>query len=82
MVKASPRPVSSLIVQLRYLLHIPLMGANPTGHKDQKNIQEQYCSKIKKEGVSRVCVYLCPLEKFGSHLCQVKYETGNPWTII
>lgn len=32
MVKASPSPVSSLMVQLRYLLHIPLMGANPAGH--------------------------------------------------
>lgn len=29
MVKARPSPVSSLMVQLRYLLHIPLMGANP-----------------------------------------------------
>lgn len=28
-VKARPRPVSSLIVQLRYLLHIPLIGAKP-----------------------------------------------------
>ena len=27
--KAKPSPVSSLMVQLRYLLHIPLMGANP-----------------------------------------------------
>ena len=33
MVKASPSPESSLTVQLRYLLHIPLMGANPVGHK-------------------------------------------------
>lgn len=29
MVNASPRPVSSLTVQLRYLLHIPLIGAKP-----------------------------------------------------
>lgn len=29
MVKARPSPVSSLIVQLRYLLHIPLIGAKP-----------------------------------------------------
>lgn len=29
MVNAKPRPVSSLMVQLRYLLHIPLIGANP-----------------------------------------------------
>lgn len=28
-VNARPRPVSSLIVQLRYLLHIPLIGAKP-----------------------------------------------------
>lgn len=28
-VKARPRPVSSLTVQLRYLLHIPLIGAKP-----------------------------------------------------
>lgn len=29
MVNANPRPVSSLMVQLRYLLHIPLIGAKP-----------------------------------------------------
>lgn len=29
MVKAKPSPVSSLIVQLLYLLHMPLMGAKP-----------------------------------------------------
>lgn len=28
-VNARPRPVSSLMVQLLYLLHIPLIGANP-----------------------------------------------------
>lgn len=33
MVKASPSPVSSLTVQLRYLLHMPLMGANPGDRK-------------------------------------------------
>lgn len=34
MVKAKPSPVSSLMVQLLYLLHIPLMGAKPGGNKD------------------------------------------------
>lgn len=29
MVKARPSPVSSLMVQLRYRLHIPLIGAKP-----------------------------------------------------
>lgn len=29
MVNARPRPVSSFMVQLRYLLHIPLIGAKP-----------------------------------------------------
>lgn len=29
MVNARPRPVSSLMVQLLYLLHIPLIGAKP-----------------------------------------------------
>lgn len=32
MVNARPRPVSSLMVQLRYLLHIPLIGAKPAKH--------------------------------------------------
>lgn len=34
MVKAKPSPVSSLMVQLLYLLHIPLMGANPVNNKE------------------------------------------------
>lgn len=38
MVKARPSPVSSLIVQLRYLLHIPLIGAKPTKTKKQQNM--------------------------------------------
>lgn len=38
MVKARPSPVSSLIVQLRYLLHIPLIGAKPAERKKQLNM--------------------------------------------
>jgi len=38
MVKARPSPVSSLIVQLRYLLHIPLIGAKPAERKKQQNM--------------------------------------------
>lgn len=80
MVKASPRPVSSLIVQLRYLLHIPLMGANPMEHKGQKNI-EQYRNKIKEEGILYMCIYPPPLGKCGSHLHLLRYEMGSPWAI-
>lgn len=36
MVKAKPSPVSSLMVQLLYLLHIPLMGAKPAQTKEER----------------------------------------------
>lgn len=40
MVNASPSPVSSLMVQLRYLLHIPLIGAKPaeTRHRISRKL--------------------------------------------
>lgn len=60
MVKARPSPVSSLMVQLRYLLHIPLIGAKPaitvifilqqwwdplTTHHNLKEKKNQSCSE-------------------------------------
>lgn len=71
MVKASPRPVSSLIVQLRYLLHIPLMGANPMKDKDQKNTK-QCCNKT-KHGI----FIFFPLVKFSSCVHMGKYAMGS-----
>lgn len=77
MVKASPRPVSSLTVQLRYLLHIPLMGANPTGCRDQKIIEQCCCDKIEKEGVLHKHLYPCPSEEvcFSSPRGESEWET-------
>ena len=55
MVKANPRPVSSLIVQLRYLLHMPLMGANPTRQMDGKNVQAEHRRKTETGHSTHVC---------------------------
>lgn len=43
MVKARPSPVSSFMVQLRYLLHIPLMGAKPTGRRQGRSQTDWLC---------------------------------------
>lgn len=52
MVKARPSPVSSLMVQLRYLLHIPLMGANP---------MERSISSVSPKGThTGIWSFLCP----------------------
>lgn len=38
-VKAKPSPVSSLIVQLLYLLHIPLIGAKPVQNEEGEEVR-------------------------------------------
>ena len=42
MVNARPRPVSSLMVQLLYLLHIPLIGAKPAKPARQCVLHQSY----------------------------------------
>lgn len=76
MVKASPSPVSSLIVQLRYLLHMPLMGANPTGRKGQKQMQQR---RSEARGVGGTTHHLCPppAGRGGSHLRPPHYDMGT-----
>lgn len=65
---AKPSPVSSLIVQLRYLLHIPLIGAKPAEISRARrrrrrrggNLKE-YCKgdiRLKYVFKQSYCVYL------------------------
>lgn len=59
MVNASPRPVSSLMVQLRYLLHIPLIGAKPakTSGSDQSDVSAHTVSSVSNSN-TQVLIYI------------------------
>lgn len=76
MVKASPSPVSSLMVQLLYLLHMPLIGAKPAeikdkrcwfyqGHESQNKIKPPLWSKITSPLCDCIVLSTFSYDRFG-----------------
>lgn len=50
-VNAKPSPVSSFMVQLRYLLHIPLIGAKPAREGKKGQLTESAILMLQEDSV-------------------------------
>lgn len=76
MVKAKPSPVSSLMVQLLYLLHIPLMGAKPVGNKDMQSLGRISWAPSFQPNFNTLPETVCPV----TFLCHLNYQPNQTQT--